>query len=101
MVQIIILDKAQEDLEEIAEYWAKFSVNSARQRLDEIYDKIRLLESFSRLGKVYEELNYPKVREIVAGPYRVIYHIVSETKIHILTIHNSKVPLDWEDVKPN
>lgn len=101
MVQIIILDKAQEDLEELVSYWARFSQKVARHHLDQIYEKIRLLESFPYLGKVYEELNYPKVRETTVGPYRLIYHVVSETKIHILTIHHSARPLNWEDVKPN
>ena len=101
MVEIIIVDRAQEDLVEIAEYWGKFSVKSARIHLDKIYEKIELLRTFPRLGKVFEELNYPNVREIIVGPYRIFYHILSAQKIHILAVHHSALPFDWDELHPN
>ncbi len=101
MVEVIVLDRAQEDLIEIAEYWGRFSVKSVRIHLDKIYQKIELLKTFPRLGKVYQDLDNPNVREISAGAYRVFYHIVSAQKIHILAVHHSASPFDWEELHPN
>ena len=101
MVEVIILNKAQEDLEEIGAYLARFSEKSAGLHLERIFKAIESLKTFPLLGKIFLELDYPKVREIKAGPYRIFYHIVSETKIHILTIHHSATPFDWDELKPN
>jgi len=101
MVEVIILERAHEDLEEIGSYLARFSEKSAKLYLERIFKIIESLSSFPYLGKIFLELNYPKVREVKAGPYRIFYHIVSETKIHILTIYHSATPFDWDEIKPN
>jgi len=35
------------------------------------------------------EFELPKIREIIEGRYRIVYRIVSEKEIDILTIHHS------------
>jgi len=60
-----------------------------------------LLAQFPHLGRVSPELGYPTVREIFAGPYRVFYHIVTEQRIQIITIHHSALPFDFDKLRPN
>jgi len=101
MVEIIILDKADGDMSEIVAYWSQRSEVKAEEYMRKIFETIELLQSFPRLGKVVEGLDYPRVREVLVGPYRLFYHIVSEAKIHILTIHHSAAPFDWKTLTPN
>ncbi|MCE7921885.1 MAG: type II toxin-antitoxin system RelE/ParE family toxin [Haliscomenobacteraceae bacterium CHB4] len=101
MVEIDITGRALKDIDEIAEYHAHFSENAARTYIKRIYAAIDLLRSFPNLGKVSPELDYPKVREILADPYKIYYHVVSEKLIRIITINLSGLPLDFEKLKPN
>lgn len=93
MVEIIIVERAQEDLVAIAEYWGQFSMRSARIHLDKIYEKIELLRTFPKLGKVFEELSYHNVREIVVGPYRIFYHILTTEKFEYWQSITAPCPL--------
>lgn len=36
-----------------------------------------------------EEFPDPAIREVVRRPYRIVYRIVSDQVIHIITIHHS------------
>ncbi len=101
MVEIEISVRAFEDIDEIALYWSGFSEKTARYYINKIYATIELLKSFPNLGKISPELEYPHVREILSGPYRIFYHIVSEYKIQIITIHHSATPFDFEKLRPN
>jgi toxin ParE1/3/4 len=40
-------------------------------------------------GKMVPEFLLPELRELIEGNYRIIYRIVSEERIDILTIHHS------------
>lgn len=101
MVEIDFSERAIKDIDEIAVYHARFSENAARVYVKRIYATVELLRSFPTIGKVSPELDYPKVREILAGPYKVYYHIVSDKLIRIITIHFSGQPIDFDDLRPN
>jgi addiction module RelE/StbE family toxin len=101
MAEIDFSQRALEDIDEIAHYWARFSEDAARAYVKKIYATIALLEQFPNLGKISPELNYPKVREIIAGPYRIFYHVISERRIQIITVHHSAQPFDFDNLRPN
>lgn len=101
MVEIDISVRALEDIDELALYWAGFSEKTARFYISKIYATFELLKTFPKLGKVSPELEYPQVREVFSGPYRIFYHIVSDKKIQIITIHHSALPFDLEKLRPN
>ncbi len=97
MVAIVWTEKADEDMEQIINYWAAISENSARLQIKRIFDKVEILETFPRSGRVVPEFGHPQMREHIAGQYRIVYYIVSETRVDILTVHNSVRPLDVND----
>ena len=101
MVEIDISVRALEDLDEIALYWSGFSEKTARFYISKIYATIGLLRTFPLLGKISPELEYPQVREILSGPYRVFYPVISDRKIQIITIHHSALPFEFEKLRPN
>ena len=98
MAQINWTDQANNDINTIIEFLAAQSQNYAKIQVQRIIEKLELLEKMPRLGRVVPELEYPNVREILIGQYRVVYHIVSDTRIDILTIHYSGVPLNIENL---
>lgn len=89
MVQINWTKQAKTDLREIADYISIDSVKYAQYQIMNIISATKKLRKFARLGKIVPEIKNPKIRELVTGNYRIIYLIVNESRIDILTIHHS------------
>ena len=55
-----------------------------------------------KAGKMVPELQNEYIRQIIRGSYRIIYHVVDEYRIDILTVHRSSRLLsntyDYEDL---
>lgn len=89
MVQINWTLLAVNDLKSIAEYISKDSVQYAKLQIARIKLRTRILKSQTYSGKIVAEINKNNIRELIEGNYRIIYKIVSEERIDILTIHHS------------
>jgi addiction module RelE/StbE family toxin len=46
------------------------------------------LVPFPESGRAVPEFDDPLVREVVLRPYRIVYRIVSDDQIHVLTVHH-------------
>jgi toxin ParE1/3/4 len=99
MAKINWSDRSLNDIQNIIDNYAQYSEKAAKLRVQPIFQKIKLLESFPNIGRVVPELEYLKVREILVGQYRVVYHIVSENRIDILTVHHSSFPLNINELQ--
>ena len=77
--------EAADDLEAIRGYIARNSPHYAHLAVQRIAASIELLASSPRMGRVVPELGDPDVREVMAGPYRVVYRYRYET-VEIATI---------------
>lgn len=89
MVQINWTFQAKGDLQSIAEYISKDSKRYAKLQVSRINHKTKILKTQIRLGKVVPEISKKSIRELREGNYRIIYKIVSDNQIDILTIHHS------------
>jgi toxin ParE1/3/4 len=89
MVQIRWTKQATLDLNEIFEYISKDSSHYARLEVVRIKGKTKLLESNLYLGNAVSELGRPEIRQLIHGNYRIIYKLVDNKRIDILTIHHS------------
>ncbi len=89
MVQINWTKQAKTELREIADYISIDSVKYAQYQILKIISATKYLKKYPRLGKIVPEIKDSKIREIVTGNYRIIYLIVNESRIDILTIHHS------------
>lgn len=87
MVKVVWTDSAILDLENIGEYIAKDSERYAQITVLRLFDSVDILEKNPRLGKVVQEFNDEKIREIIRIDYRIVYKIISEFRIDILTVH--------------
>jgi len=89
MVRINWTPQARDDLKSIAEYISSDSVRYAKLQVVKIRTGTKILKSHIKSGKIVTEINDKNIRELIEGNYRIIYKIVSENQIDILTIHHS------------
>ncbi|MHB8206040.1 type II toxin-antitoxin system RelE/ParE family toxin [Mucilaginibacter sp.] len=88
MVKIIFSKIAKADLKEIIEYIKRDSIRYAyleKEKIEKAIDKL-LLQPL--LGRVMPDLDNESLRELIFQNYRIIYQVISDKKIHILTIHH-------------
>jgi addiction module RelE/StbE family toxin len=75
MAQVIWAPSALGDVESIAEYIAKDSVDQARLFARRLFESVERLREFPRLGRTIPEIGNPSCREIIHGAYRIMYKI--------------------------
>lgn len=89
MVQINWTRIAAEDLKSIYDYIARDSKRYAKIQIIRVKSRTQILKSHPQSGKIVPELEQPDIRELTEGNYRIIYKILDDTRIDILTIHHS------------
>jgi len=88
MVEIIWTDSAIQDLHDIGDYIAKDSDKYAQITVNRLFDSVDILELYPHAGKIVPEFNEVSIRELIRGNYRIVYQIMDENRIDILTVHN-------------
>ncbi|MDD4245566.1 MAG: type II toxin-antitoxin system RelE/ParE family toxin [Dysgonamonadaceae bacterium] len=89
MVRINWTFQAKGDLKNIAEYISKDSKLYAKLQITRLKTRTRILKTQPRSGKIVPEINIDNIRELTEGSCRIIYKIVENNQIDILTIHHS------------
>jgi plasmid stabilization system protein ParE len=89
MVQINWTLQATSDLKDIAEYISKDSKKYAKLQIVRIRFRTRILTSQIYSGKIVMEIGKNNIRELIEGNYRIIYKVVNDSRVDILTIHHS------------
>lgn len=96
MVQINWTIRAKEDIKSIANYISQDSAYYAEKQIERFYEAIEVLYSHPLIGRPIREYNLPQLRQVLVGKYRIIYLVVSEDRIDIITIHHSARLLNLE-----
>ena len=89
MVQVKWTDQAIEDLDNIAAYIAKDSYRYAVEFIKRIFKRAEILETQPHYGRIVPEIGDKSIRQLILGNYRIIYKIINEERIDILTVHHS------------
>jgi addiction module RelE/StbE family toxin len=90
MVEVKWTELAILDLNDIGEYISKDSIRYAEITIERLFVSIDILESNPYAGRVVPEFGTESIREIIKGNYRIVYRVVSEKRIDILSVHHSK-----------
>ena len=98
MVKVNWTPQSIEDIHNIREYYQDKSEKYSEQLTDKFFEKAELLEQHPLIGRIVPELGNTNLREMIFKNYRIIYHVVSEERVDILTIHNSFRPLSDESI---
>ncbi|MFY7998747.1 MAG: type II toxin-antitoxin system RelE/ParE family toxin [Candidatus Kapaibacteriota bacterium] len=93
MAEIIWSKQANDDLHQIFSFYLEQSPPFAKATIDRLMKAVTRLEVFPSSGRIVPEIGKKHIREILVGNYRVLYSIMSEAEILILTIHHSAQPL--------
>ena len=88
MVKIVLSKTARFDLKEIVDYIKRDSLKYANLEKKKIEDAINKLPKQPLSGRVVPELNNENLRELLFRNYRIIYEIIPDKQINILTIHH-------------
>ena len=88
MVKIVWTDSAILDLDAIGEYIAKDSIRYAEITVSQLFEAVDILENYPKSGVIVPEFKNKKIRQLIRGSYRIVYLIVDEFRIDILTVHN-------------
>ena len=89
MVSVRWTNIALENLNDIGNYIRKDSMKYARIVVRNLFTSTNLLKRHPRLGRMVPEFNNPNIRELIRGSYRVVYRIVDEKHIDVVTVHHS------------
>ena len=97
MAKIIWASSALKDIESIAEFIERDSVDQAALFVERIIEMVDRLEQFPQSGRVIPELKNKNCREIIYGAYRIMYRI-TEREIWITgVVHGAR---NWHFENP-
>ena len=89
MVKIKWTDFAIENLIDIGDYIEKDSYFYAQRVVNNLFNSVDILEQHPYAGRIVPEFNNVNIRELIRGNYRIVYKLVSETNIDVITVHHS------------
>ncbi|MBL1275039.1 MAG: type II toxin-antitoxin system RelE/ParE family toxin [Ectothiorhodospiraceae bacterium] len=96
-MKILISDSAYTDLEAIKEYYTEEGVpHIGEQFIVSIIEHIETLPANPDIGRKVPEFNTDKIRELIHGPFRVVY-LREEQSIHVVRIWRSERLLKLEN----
>ena len=90
MVEVNWTELAILDLNDSGEYISKDSIRYAEITVEKLFLSTDILELNPFAGRVVPEFGTESIREIIKGNYRIVYRVVSENRIDILSAHHSK-----------
>lgn len=88
MAQIVWSPRSLRDIDEIATYIAKDSLQYAKAQVSLFFSTVTILEKYPYRGRVVAEISISTIRQILCGHYRIIYEVFSNDEIGILTVHH-------------
>ena len=89
MVKIVWTELSIEDLKEIYDYISLYSQRYALITIEKIYLRVQDIIDNPRVGRIVPEINNSKIREVISGSHRIVYKILSDTKVDILRVYHS------------
>jgi toxin ParE1/3/4 len=81
-------ERAQADLAAIRAFVEADSPHYAGVIVRRLLRAVDRLQDFPQSGRMVREDVDPAIREIVLPPYRIVYRVVSDQEIHVLTVHH-------------
>jgi plasmid stabilization system protein ParE len=93
-VRVVWSDKAKHQLRGIHAYIAQDSERYATRMVDRITNRTKQFALFPLSGRMTPEFGDEKIREVIEGPYRIIYQIRPETIVIAAVVHSSSSP-NW------
>lgn len=97
-MKIVWSPLAIEKTSEISNYIAQDNPSAAAKWVETLFDKVSLLKSSPKSGRIVPETQRDDIREIIYGNYRIIY-AVATSNIFVLTVRHSRQILPTEEIE--
>ena len=94
MVEIFWTDESKKWLKEIHDYIALDSEKTAKRVIDEIVERTEILKLYPEIGQRLERWENENIRMILYGHYRIVYRLLSKTRIDILGVYHGALDLN-------
>ena len=101
MASVSWTERALDDLDAVCLFIARDAPRIASLFAVQAFEATDQLADLPRLGRMVPELQMDTLREVLLYSYRVIYRIVDDQTIHVLTIHHGARLLREEDLEGN
>jgi toxin ParE1/3/4 len=88
-MNVHISKRAQRDLDQIWDYIAQHNVDAANKVLDQIYDLMKLLGRFPRMGHTRADVGSSNLRFIAAYSYLIVHRLRGRKVTVIRVIHGA------------
>jgi toxin ParE1/3/4 len=82
-------DRALADLAAVHAFVEGDSPHYAAVVVRRLLHAVDRLQDFPLSGRIVPEYDNPLIREVAVRPYRVVYRVVGEDIIHVLTVHHA------------
>lgn len=89
MVEVRWTLQAIEDINGIAEFIARDSERYAEIQVMRFFAEEDGISSNPRAGRTVPEIADSQIREVIVSNYRIIYEIIDEQRVDVLTVHHS------------
>lgn len=96
MAEVRWTPQARTDLRTIREFLARESPRYAALLEDQILAGTNRLELFPRSGRVVPEVGDEAMREVLYRGYRIVYLVVDDDRVDVLTVFHSARPFGGE-----
>ena len=93
MVEVNWTENAINDLIDIGDYIAKDSLKYSEITVQKLFIATDILETNPLAGKMVIEFEDEDLRELIRGNYRIVYYLVSDFLIDILTVQHCSMLL--------
>ena len=93
MVEVNWTENAINDLNDIGDYIAKDSIKYSEITVEKLFNSTDILETNPLAGKVVIEFEDEDLRELIRGNYRIVYYLVNDFLIDILTVQHCSMLL--------
>ncbi|HTS20058.1 MAG TPA: type II toxin-antitoxin system RelE/ParE family toxin [Verrucomicrobiae bacterium] len=91
-------DTAQGHLDSIYRYIAQNSTEYAKRMVDRLTRRSQQIADFPESGRIVPEYQMEQIREVIEGPYRIIYYITPDQIDVLAVIHAARNISREEDV---
>jgi toxin ParE1/3/4 len=88
MAKIVWSPRSIKDVQEIAEFIGKDSIQYAKVQTRLFIEEAAALEIQPYKGRIVPELGISNIRQILCGHYRIIYEVINKEEVGILTVHH-------------
>ena len=82
-------DAARTQLRDIHTFLYRSSAQYASKMVDRLTRRSQQIATFPRSGRVVPEANDVNIREVIEGPYRIIYHLLGDEIDVIAIVHGA------------